>query len=158
MARFGFRKITWSPEEEETIRRLWPTHNCEEIAKILANDKRGFNIYDRGVRKLGLPKRGPGWNKFTFTEEQTETLRRLWENYRNEDIAREIGCPLWSVTIQAEEIGLPSKRNAWVRFNASKRRRKMEEDLPPPMLAPGHMAADDFSYRVLRNLLAGGPA
>ena len=155
MARHN-QKIQWTTETDEIIRRLWPSHPTKEIADILGGNISGHNVYDRAVRKLGMPRREPGWSRFVFNDEQRETLRRLWLRTSNEDIARTIGCPVHSVTIEAKEIGLPCKSQGWVRAQII---RQLRNDsvvaLRPMELAPGHIAVDDYSYQVLSEAMRG---
>ena len=97
-----YKKGPWSKEEEELVKKLYPTTSNLEIAGKL---KRSVCSVERKTSELGLRRRQVDWSK-----DEIECLKRDFATTSTWEIANKLDRSLGAVRRKAFEIGLEKKR------------------------------------------------
>lgn len=85
-------KRTWTKEEEELFKAEYPTATSEEVRTLFPNKSAGS--IKAKIRHLGLKK---AVQRFRFSKEQIEELKRDYATTLNQDLADRFGCSIHSV-------------------------------------------------------------
>lgn len=106
---------TWSSEQIDTLKRLYPAMKNEEIGGII--NKSGKAVVLKAIR-LGLKKIVRIKPSHEWTDEQVSILRELFGKVSNEEIAIKVNRTVDGVQMKAFLLGLrkgfhPPPKDAW---------------------------------------------
>ncbi len=99
-----YKKGPWSKEEEELVKKLYPTISNLEIAGKL---KRSVCSIERKTSELGLRRR----RQVDWSNEEIECLKKEFATTSTWEIANKLDRSLGAVRRKAFEIGLEKKRS-----------------------------------------------
>lgn len=91
----------WTTEQLAVLTDNYPVEGLDRLCELLPGKTRAA-IRSR-AKLLGLRKRR---QKFRFTSEQVEIVRREYATCRTEDLANRLGCAIYSVYNLANRLGL----------------------------------------------------
>lgn len=93
-----YSKRPWTPTEIQYLRNHYPYDDVCVIAKALRRTPNSVKCFARlhGIKKPC----------FEWTEERLNTLKEMYPNHLNSDIANEFGCPLHIVWGKARRLKL----------------------------------------------------
>lgn len=95
----------WTPEEDATVRDLYPAQSAHAIAATLGRTENA--VWIRAVRVLGLEKRDV---PAPWTEGELDELRRCYPVEPPVEIAKRLGRTASAVYQQAKVLGLDSRK------------------------------------------------
>ena len=91
---------SWSTEEDDILKKLYPLKSCSEIAGILKRSEQ--SIYSRAGKVLKL-KKPPKW-----TASEDSLLTELYGKSRSREIAKKLGKTMAAVQQRGRKLGLRS--------------------------------------------------
>lgn len=116
-------KPTWTPEEDEVLKKLYPTNTCQEISPILKRSV--FGVMKRAIR-LRLKKDETFWpiqrkqarRSRTWTIEQVEHLKNHYATDTNDELLSQLGNErgLVAIRVKAFQLGLKRRSPAFIEF------------------------------------------
>lgn len=94
----------WGSEEDMLLSETYPVSGVEG-ARVAFPERTISSIMAR-VKRLGLSRSGTGSMKY-WTGAEVIKLRRMWGNYKKEDIQEELGDRNWrAITSKARKLGV----------------------------------------------------
>ena len=104
--------MPWTPDQEQTLRLLWPTGiSCQDIGKQIGVSS---NAVSGKVDRLGLPKRENPVDPATWTTQEDDRLMEFLasDDYTMAEIAQFMGKSRDSVKARFEKIRRSMGRQA----------------------------------------------